>query len=81
MGIERELKLNAKKNKPDKEGWYLWWDEPEDTVPFHVLAQVKVHKDQLCVNLNWDTNANDWPPLSEVADRLWLRVSDSQRRR
>jgi hypothetical protein len=75
----QNLKEIATENKPNREGWYMWWDEPTDTAPFHVLALVKIRQNELHVNLNTDTNFNDFVPVSEVANRLWLQVSTLER--
>lgn len=69
------MKHLAKQEKPTEEGWYLWWDRAESKAPFHVLARVKTVGAVISVNFNWETDFNDWVPISEVADRLWVKVS------
>lgn len=70
------MKHLASYDLPSESGWYLWWDEPEDRAPFHVLARVKVNERGVFVNFVWEKDVNDFTCINEVASRLWLKVSE-----
>lgn len=68
------MKDLATKDKPTEPGWYLWWDEQDGEAPHHVLADVRANGGLLSVNFYKDLGSDNYSPLANVADRLWLKV-------
>jgi hypothetical protein len=70
------VKHLATREKPTEPGWYVWWEQERDTEPYPVLVKARVIDGELYLNFNLDEEEEIWDLPIEVADRLWLKVSD-----